>query len=80
MMLVAKAATKASRIRDRQASAAADHTPPGQTHTSEDGLDLPLTQRALLGSVPTSTLMPASDSGIFPVFKSPILCVNMCGA
>jgi hypothetical protein len=63
-----KAATKASRKRDRLASAAADQTPPGQTHTSEDGLDLPLTQRALLGSVPTSTLMPAGDSGIFPVF------------
>ena len=63
-----KATTKASRNRDRQASEAADQTPPGQTYTSEDGLDLTLTQRALLGSVPTSTLMPASDSGIFPVF------------
>ena len=68
MMLVAKAATKASRQEDRAAAAAASNTPSGQTYNSNDNDDVPLRKRAQQASVLTSTLMPTSDTGIFPVF------------
>ena len=63
-----QSATKASRKEERAAAASNRDTTPGQTYNSDDDDDAPLTKRAQVESVLTSTLMPTKDSGIFPVF------------